>query len=101
MVRDYQHQPRVVRSVRPCTNYRALRKQFRETDCIPESQSHEYDGPPVQLLEMFLIPELVNHSLAWYSQRDSDDKRLEDEPDTTRLKKIGHMLRAVQTDGTA
>ncbi|MDG2129714.1 MAG: hypothetical protein P8K08_17065 [Fuerstiella sp.] len=50
---------------------------------------------------MFLIPELVNHSLAWYSQRDSDDKRLEDEPDTTRLKKIGHMLRAVQTDGTA
>jgi micrococcal nuclease len=47
------------------------------------------DDPLVELPDLFLNRELVKRGLAWHYKYYSDDKRLADDEDNARLKKLG------------
>ncbi len=47
------------------------------------------DDPLVELPDLFLNRELVRRGLAWHYKEYSDDKRLADDEDNARLKKLG------------
>ncbi|MEO2016282.1 MAG: thermonuclease family protein [Fuerstiella sp.] len=47
------------------------------------------DDPLVNLPDLFLNRELVRRGLAWHYKQYSDDKRLADDEDAARLKKLG------------